>query len=83
MKNQRPPRPVPVDAVYISAAQVCNRYGGRSHMWLERQLQNNSEFPRPEYFGRLRFFRIVDLENYERNSAASRIAERSRVKEVA
>ena len=61
---------VPAGAVFISAPQVCDRYGGRSHMWLERKLQNDPEFPRPKYFGRLRFFEISELENYERSSAA-------------
>jgi hypothetical protein len=61
--NRRPS--VPVGAVYISAPQVCDRYGGRSHMWLVRKLQNDPEFPRPKYFGRLRFFEISKLEAYE------------------
>ena len=35
----------PVAAVYISAPQVCARYGGRSHMWLVRKLRRRSEIP--------------------------------------
>ncbi len=64
----------PISAVYISAPQVCDRYGGRSHMWLERKLQTDPNFPRPKYFGRLRFFTISELEDYERNCAAPEIA---------
>jgi predicted DNA-binding transcriptional regulator AlpA len=67
--------PVPPGAVYISAPQVCARYGGRSHMWLERMLQNDEDFPRPEYFGRLRFFKISALEEYERSRVAKRAVE--------
>src|ERR1035437_3321534 len=62
--------PVPEGAVYISAPQVCDRYGGRSHMWLGRKLQNDTQISRTRYFGRLRFFEISELENYERTSAA-------------
>jgi predicted DNA-binding transcriptional regulator AlpA len=64
-------QPVPPGAVFISAPQVCDRYGGRSHMWLERKLQNDPAFPRPTYIGRLRFWVIAELEAYERNAAAA------------
>jgi hypothetical protein len=46
------------------------RYGGRSHMWLQRKLDDDPTFPRPFYFGRLRFFKIRDLERWEREHAA-------------
>jgi hypothetical protein len=55
---------------YISAAQVLERYGGRSHMWLERRLKNDPRFPRPVKVGRLRFFELSKLEAYERICAA-------------
>jgi hypothetical protein len=61
--------PPPASAVYISAPQVCDRYGGRSHMWLERKLQDDPKFPKPRYFGRLRFFKISELQKYERAAA--------------
>ena len=69
--RKREPAPVPAGAVYISAPQVLARYGGRSHMWLVRKLENDPRFPRPEYFGRLKFFKISALEEYERSCAAS------------
>ncbi len=72
MKSQREPAPVPATARFISAPQTCDRYGGRSHMWLERKLQKEPKFPRPKYFGRLRFFDIQELEDYERSCAADR-----------
>jgi predicted DNA-binding transcriptional regulator AlpA len=71
MKTQRGPAPVPATARFISAPQVCDRYGGRSHMWLERKLQNDPKFPRPKCFGsRVRFFDLRELESYERSCAA-------------
>jgi hypothetical protein len=63
------PRVPPNGAKYISAPQVCDRYGGRSHMWLVRKLETDPRFPRPTYFGRLRFFKIAELEAYERAAA--------------
>jgi hypothetical protein len=39
MTTSRRSTSVPPGAIYISAPQVCDRYGGVSHMWLERKLQ--------------------------------------------
>lgn len=72
-KNDR--RPPPASAVYISAPQVLDRYGGRSHMWLVRKLESDPDFPKPEKFGRLRFFKISELEAYEKKCAVKRVAE--------
>lgn len=69
MKKPRKPAPPPPGAKYISAPQVLSRYGGRSHMWLERKLKTDPRFPRPDYFGRLRFFQIAKLEAYDRMCA--------------
>jgi predicted DNA-binding transcriptional regulator AlpA len=60
----------PDTAIYISAPQVCDRYGGVSHMWLERMLKRDPTFPRPSKFGRLRFFKIDELIAWERAAAA-------------
>jgi hypothetical protein len=55
------------EKVYIDFTSVYrDRYSGRSHMWLERQLKNNPDFPRPYVFGRLRMFKISELEAYEK-----------------
>ena len=56
--------------VYITAPQVCQRYGGVSHMWLERMLQKDATFPKPHKFGRLRFFKVDELIGWERRTAA-------------
>jgi hypothetical protein len=62
------PVPVPVDAVFISSRQLLARYGGRSQMWLYRKLQAEPEFPKPTYFGRLQFYRLDELERYEKQA---------------
>jgi predicted DNA-binding transcriptional regulator AlpA len=66
----RGPPVVPHDAVWISAPQLCARYGGLSHMWLARMLKRDPTFPRPTKFGRLRFFRVDELVAWERAAAA-------------
>lgn len=62
------PVPVPDDAVWMSAKQLLARYGGRSEMWLNRKLMADAEFPRPMYSGRLRFFKIDELKEYEKQA---------------
>ena len=57
-------------AIYISAPQVCQRYGGVSHMWVERKMKGDPTFPKPHRFGRLRFFKVSDLIRRERSSAS-------------
>jgi hypothetical protein len=68
--KQRPVHPVPHEAVYMSPRQLRRRYGDVSHMWIERRLKNDPDFPRPEYFGPQRFFKICAIEAYERLCAA-------------
>lgn len=63
--KQKPVAP-PAGAVWISARQVLARYGGRSEMWLNRKLTMEADFPRPMYSGRLRFFRLDEIEQYEK-----------------
>jgi hypothetical protein len=59
----------PAGAVWIPATAVLARYGGRSHMWLVRRLQNDPGFPRFARFGRLRFWRVAELDSYDRACA--------------
>ena len=61
----------PDAAVYISVAQLRARYGGVSHMFIERRLAADKDFPKPIKFGRLRFFKIDELIRWERKAAAS------------
>ena len=59
---------------FLPAREVWRRYGVSSmslHRWLgDARMQ----FPRPHYFGRLRFWRLADLEAWERQRASSRSA---------
>ena len=52
------------DSEFLTAAQLMARYGGVSHMWIRRR-QAADGFPKPVYFGRLRFWRRADIEQWE------------------
>ena len=56
------------DSEYLTAAQVMTRYGGVSHMWLLRRMAKD-HFPKPIYFGRLRFWRRTEIESWECSKA--------------
>jgi predicted DNA-binding transcriptional regulator AlpA len=51
--------------VYLKTAQVRQRYGDASHMWIERRLASDKTFPRPVFFGRMRYWKLSDLERWE------------------
>ena len=69
------PAAAPAGAVYITTAQLRQRYGNVSHMWVERKLKSDPDFPGPVTFGSMfRFFRLADLEAYERACAAKHYA---------
>ena len=57
--------------IWLSAAQVRQRYGGVSHMWLVRRLGDDPSFPRFVRLGRLRFWDEAELERWERERAAA------------
>ena len=56
--------------VYLKAAQVRQRFGNCSGMWIERR-QKDAGFPAPTYFGGLRFWKLSDLERWERDQKAA------------
>jgi predicted DNA-binding transcriptional regulator AlpA len=56
--------------LYLRTRQVQARYGGCSHMFIERRLANDPTFPRPVYFGRMRFWKLSELEKWEAAQAA-------------
>lgn len=58
------------DDVFLRSAQVRQRYGNVSHMWIERRLKGDPSFPRPTYFGRQRFWRVHELVEWERGLAS-------------
>jgi hypothetical protein len=62
------------DDTLIPAAQVRARYGGCSHMWIERRLKGDPDFPRPVYISKRRFWRLGDLAAWERTLARRPVA---------
>lgn len=61
------------DDKLIPTAQVRARYGGVSHMWIERRL-SDPIFPRPLYIAKRRYWRVADLVMWERTCAAQQVA---------
>lgn len=63
------------NAVYLPAAKVRERYGV-SDMTIWRWVADtNLGFPRPRYFGRLRFWSIGELETWEHRQPRQRRTE--------
>jgi predicted DNA-binding transcriptional regulator AlpA len=58
------------DSEFLTAAQMMARYGGVSHMWLLRRLAKDG-FPKPVYFGGLRFWRRTEVEQWECSQAVA------------
>ena len=54
--------------VYLNHKQTCARFGGVSHMWIRRR-QLRDGFPLPVFMGRQKFWRIADLEAWEKSQA--------------
>jgi predicted DNA-binding transcriptional regulator AlpA len=54
---------------FLTSAQVRQRYGGASDMWLHRRLRDGSGFPKPMLVEGRRFWRISELEAWERARA--------------
>jgi predicted DNA-binding transcriptional regulator AlpA len=64
--HKRTPRAAPADSVFINAAQLMRRFGGKSHMFLVRLLARDPTFPRPVFIGRLRHWPLAEVEAWER-----------------
>ena len=57
--------------VYLTSQDVLRRYGNRSHMWLVRRLADDKDtFPKPTKMGRLKFWKLSELEAWEKRCAA-------------
>src|SRR5258706_5036940 len=53
--------------LYLTTAQLCKRWGGCSHMFIERRLKTDPRMPRPmKLGGRGRLFDLDQNEAYER-----------------
>jgi hypothetical protein len=51
----------------LRTAHVRKRYGDVSHMWVERRLADDPNFPKPMYIAKRRFWRLGDLVQWERS----------------
>lgn len=66
--------PAAPDPGYLPARRVWERYGITSmslHRWVNDPALN---FPRPMYFGRFRFWRLSELEEWERRQPRGKAA---------
>lgn len=55
--------------IFLTAAQVRQRYGNASRMWIVRRMAD-SEFPQPVRFARMRYWRASDLDAWDAQAAA-------------
>jgi hypothetical protein len=60
------------DDVLVTATELRKRYGGRSAMWLWRQLQNDPTFPKPLYINTKRYWWLSALKRWEIAKASER-----------
>ena len=58
--------------LFIGMAKLRKRWGGCSHMFIERKLKNDPTFPRPYHPGRRRLFALDEVEEYERRSVTKK-----------
>lgn len=61
------------EAIYITSRQLRQRFGGVSHMWIERRLADpdpSIPFPKPIYIKNRRYWRLDEIEAWERAAAA-------------
>jgi predicted DNA-binding transcriptional regulator AlpA len=59
------------EELFLRTKQVRARYGNVSHMFIERRLANDPTFPRPVFLGRIRFWKLSELEKWEAAQAAA------------
>jgi predicted DNA-binding transcriptional regulator AlpA len=57
---------------YLTVAQLRKRWGSCSHMFVERRLRNDADFPRPVKLGSssIRLWAAEDIEEYEARCVA-------------
>lgn len=62
------------EETFLPARRVWQRYGVTSmslHRWL---ADDRMDFPKPTYLGRFRYWKLAELEAWERSRAATRAA---------
>lgn len=59
-------RTTPTEKKYLSTNQLRERWGGVSHMFIQRRVHEDPRFPKPKKFGgRIRFWLETEIEEYE------------------
>jgi hypothetical protein len=53
-------------AKFITTTQLRERWGNVSHMFIERRVKGDPNFPKPIFFGRLRFWDVEEVAAWER-----------------
>ena len=66
-------KPIPPNALWINGKQVCERYGGRSAMWLWRKVRRDPKFPKPRFDGRVQLFSVAEFDAYDRALISERV----------
>lgn len=60
--------------IFLTAAQVRRRYGGVSDMTLHRWLHDSAlDFCQPIVIGRRRYWRLTDLQKFERRRVGQKM----------
>ena len=58
--------PTEPDTEYFTARRTCERYGSITSMTLWRWINDEAmDFPPPYYFGRIRFWKLAELQAWE------------------
>jgi hypothetical protein len=50
---------------FIGVPELCERWNGCSHMFIERKIKNDPDFPKVYRFSRHRLFDLDEVEAYE------------------
>jgi hypothetical protein len=55
--------------VFLTSNMLRERYGHMGKVTLVRRLENDPAFPRPIRLGRMKYWKLSDLESFERTKA--------------
>jgi predicted DNA-binding transcriptional regulator AlpA len=60
---------------FLKMGQLRERWGGVSHMFIERRMHEDPTFPKPIRLGKslVRFWAVDEIESYERKSVRGKI----------
>lgn len=69
------PKPLPEGALWMTSGQMCDRFGGKSKMWLWTKVKNDPDFPKPRYDGRMQIYSVAEADEYDRKLLMSKTRE--------